>query len=95
MGELGLHSAGDLTDEALADLFTASYEGYLVPFVVDAQAVRFLSDAYDLDREASRIAVRDGQRVGLANLGLSRARRVDRWRRRRAGRAPPRRRGAP
>ena len=70
VGELGLHSAGDLTDEALADLFTASYEGYLVPFVVDAQAVRLLSDAYDLDREASRIAVRDGEDVGLANLGL-------------------------
>jgi ribosomal protein S18 acetylase RimI-like enzyme len=70
VGELELRSAGDLTDEALADLFTASYEGYLVPFVVDALAVRFLTDAYDLDREASRIAVRDGERVGLANLGL-------------------------
>ena len=70
MGELEVRSAGDLTDEALADLFTASYEGYLVPFVVDAQAVRFLTDTYDLDREASRIAVRDGERVGLANLGL-------------------------
>jgi ribosomal protein S18 acetylase RimI-like enzyme len=70
VGELALHSAGDLTDEALADLFTASYEGYLVPFVVDAQAVGFLRDTYDLDREASRIAVRDGERVGFANLGL-------------------------
>ena len=65
-----LQSAGDLSDEELAELFTASYAGYLVPFTVDAQAVRFLTDTYDLDRAASLIAVRDGERVGLANLGV-------------------------
>ena len=51
-------------------VFTAAYEGYLVPFVVDENAVRFLTVSCDLDRDASRIALRDGQPVGLANLGL-------------------------
>jgi ribosomal protein S18 acetylase RimI-like enzyme len=76
VSDLVLRSASDLTDEELAALFTASYEGYLVPFVVDAGAVRFLTEAYDLDREASVIAVRDGERVGLANLGV---RGTDAW----------------
>ena len=63
-------SASGVDDEELAALFTAAYEGYLVPFAVDAAAVRFLTEAYDLDRDASVVAVRDGERVGLANLGL-------------------------
>jgi len=65
-----LRSAERLDDDALAELFTAAYEGYLVPFVIDAAGVRFMTDAYDLDRGASRVAVRNGEHVGLANLGL-------------------------
>jgi ribosomal protein S18 acetylase RimI-like enzyme len=76
VGEVELRSAGRLSDEELAALFTASYEGYLVPFAVDAGTVRFLTDAYDLDRDASVVAVRDGEQVGLANLGL---RGADAW----------------
>jgi ribosomal protein S18 acetylase RimI-like enzyme len=71
-----LLSAGQLSDDELASLFTASYEGYLVPFAVDAAAVRFMSNAFDLDRAASRIAVRDEAPVGLVNLGL---RGTDAW----------------
>jgi GNAT superfamily N-acetyltransferase len=67
---LELQPAAGLTDEELAELFTAAYEGYLLPFVVDAPAVRLMTEAYNLDRAASRVAVRDGDRVGLANLGL-------------------------
>ena len=74
--EAELVPASHLDDEELAALFTASYEGYLVPFAVDAAAMRFLTEAYDLDRDASLIAVRDGERVGLANLGL---RGADAW----------------
>ena len=74
--EVELVPATHLNDEELAALFTACYEGYLVPFAVDAGAVRFLTEAYDLDRDASLIAVRDGERVGLANLGL---RGTDAW----------------
>jgi ribosomal protein S18 acetylase RimI-like enzyme len=73
---LELLSAGELSDAELAALFTASYEGYLVPFAVDAATVRFMTEVYDLDRAASRVAVRDGERVGLANLGL---RGADAW----------------
>jgi Acetyltransferase (GNAT) family len=62
--------ASCLDDAELAALFTAAYERYLVPFVVDENAVRFLTESYDLDRDASRIALRNGQPVGLANLGL-------------------------
>ena len=76
MGDLELQHASCLSDEELAALFTASYEGYLVPFALDAAAMRFLTEAYDLDRDASVIAVRDGERVGLANLGL---RGADAW----------------
>ena len=70
MADVELQPASGLSDEELAALFTASYEGYLVPFAVDAAVVRFLTETYDLDRAASVIAVRDGRRVGLANLGL-------------------------
>ena len=35
-----------------------------------------MTDVYDLDRAASRVADRDGERVGLANLGL---RGADAW----------------
>ena len=70
MADLELQPASDLSDEELAALFTASYEGYLVPFAVDPAAVRSLTETCDLDRAASVIAVRGGERVGLANLGL-------------------------
>lgn len=65
-----MRPASELDDEALAALFTAAYEGYLVPFTVDAPTLRFLTEAYDLDRDASRVARRGEQLVGLANLGL-------------------------
>jgi GNAT superfamily N-acetyltransferase len=51
-------------------LFNAAYEGYLVPFQIDEQQLAFMDDAFDLDLDASRIAFRDGQPVGLGNLGL-------------------------
>jgi hypothetical protein len=70
VADVELQPASDLSDQDVAALFTASYEGYLVPFAVDAAAVRSLTETCDLDRAASVIAVRDGERVGLANLGL-------------------------
>jgi len=70
VADLELQLATSLSDEELSTLFTASYDGYLMPFAVDAAAVRFLTETYDLDRAASVVAVRGGERVGLANLGL-------------------------
>ena len=54
----------------LARLFTDAYEGYHLPFAIDEATLRFMVDAYDLDLFASRVALRDGVPVGLANLGV-------------------------
>jgi ribosomal protein S18 acetylase RimI-like enzyme len=70
MADVELQPASALSDAELAALFTASYEGYLVPFAVDAAALRSLTETCDLDRAASVVALRDGERVGLANLAL-------------------------
>ena len=51
-------------------MFNAAYEGYLVPFHIDERQLAFMDDAFDLDLDASRIAYRDGEAVGLGNLGL-------------------------
>ena len=65
-----LRPAGSLDLERLAGLFTAAYEDYLLPFAVDARQLRTMVDAFDLDLEASRVAFRDGEPVGLANLAI-------------------------
>jgi len=70
MGDVELRSATVLADDELAELFTATYEGYVHPMRVTADALRFLTRAYDLDRAASRVAFRNGEPVGLVNLGL-------------------------
>lgn len=54
----------------LAGLFTAAYEGYVVPFSIDERTLRFMVDAYDLNLDASQIGLLDGVPVGLANLAL-------------------------
>jgi GNAT superfamily N-acetyltransferase len=51
-------------------VFNAAYEDYLVPFHIDEQQLAFMDDAFDLDLDASRIAFRGGEPVGLGNLGL-------------------------
>jgi GNAT superfamily N-acetyltransferase len=64
-----LRPSTDFSVADLAVLFTASYEGYAVPLVVDASRLAFMVDAFDLDRSESLVAVEDGTPVGLANLG--------------------------
>jgi ribosomal protein S18 acetylase RimI-like enzyme len=76
VGELELRAASTVSNEDLAALFTAAYEGYSVPFTVDVAGLRLLTATLDIDRKASRIALRDGERVGLANLGV---RGTDAW----------------
>ena len=71
-----LRSAATLSDDELAALFTAAYEGYERPMQVTADALRFLTRAYDLDRGASRVAIRGRDAIGLVNLGL---RGTDAW----------------
>jgi GNAT superfamily N-acetyltransferase len=67
---LDLRSARSLAPAERAELFNAAYEGYLLPFHVDEQQLAFMDDAFDLDLDASRIAFRDGEPVGLGNLGV-------------------------
>jgi GNAT superfamily N-acetyltransferase len=67
---LELRPARSLSVVRLADLFNAAYEGYLIPFHVDEGAVATIADAFDLDADASRIAFRDGEPIGLGNLGI-------------------------
>ena len=65
-----MRSARSLPPAERAELFNAAYEGYLIPFHVDTAALEFMDDAFDLDLDASRIAFRDGEPVGLGNLGV-------------------------
>jgi ribosomal protein S18 acetylase RimI-like enzyme len=51
-------------------LFNAAYEGYLIPFHIDESTAQAMTEAFDLDADASRIAFRDGEAVGLGNLGV-------------------------
>jgi GNAT superfamily N-acetyltransferase len=67
---LALRPASSFGLDELAGLFTAAYEGYVIPFVVDEPRLRFMVGAFDLDLDGSRVAVRDGEPVGLANLGV-------------------------
>jgi ribosomal protein S18 acetylase RimI-like enzyme len=67
---LEIRSARSLAPAERAELFNAAYEGYLVPFHVDVPTLEFMDDAFDLDLGASRIAFRDGEPVGLGNLGV-------------------------
>jgi ribosomal protein S18 acetylase RimI-like enzyme len=65
-----LHSARSLDRGERAELFTAAYEGYLIPFRVDEPKLASIEKTFDIDLDASRIAFRDGTPVGLGNLGL-------------------------
>ena len=70
MDTVEYRSAAALTDDQLAELFTASYAGYLVPVEITPEVLRYMSAAYDLDREASLVAMRNDDHLGLVNLGL-------------------------
>jgi ribosomal protein S18 acetylase RimI-like enzyme len=73
---LDIRSARSLSLGERAGLFNAAYEGYLLPFHLDEQQLAAMDEAFDLDLDASRIAFRDGEPVGLGNLGV---RGADAW----------------
>ena len=68
--ELELRSARSLGLAEYTALFNAAYEGYLVPFHIDEAIVATMTETFDLDEDASRIAYRSGVAVGLGNLGV-------------------------
>lgn len=71
-----LSPASQLSTAERAALFTAAYEGYLLPFAVDEPTLVFMEHAFDIDPDASLVASVEGDLVGLANLGL---RGADAW----------------
>jgi GNAT superfamily N-acetyltransferase len=73
---LELRSARSLSPRERAELFTAAYEGYVVPMHVDEASLRWMDETFDVDLDASRIAFGDGRPVGLASLAV---RGADAW----------------
>jgi GNAT superfamily N-acetyltransferase len=67
---LELRSARSLSPGERAELVHAAYEGYVMPFHLDETQLAFMDESFDIDLDASRIAYRDGEPVGLANLGI-------------------------
>jgi len=67
---LELAPASSLSTEELAELFTAGYEHYYAPISVDATALGFMAVAFDFDLDASRVATRAGEPVGVGLLGV-------------------------
>jgi ribosomal protein S18 acetylase RimI-like enzyme len=65
-----LRPASSLELGELAELFNAAYEDYVLPFHIDEATLHFMVQAYDIDLDASRVAFRGGEAVGLANLGV-------------------------
>ena len=76
MASIAPEPASTLSRAERAALFTAAYEGYLLPFAIDEPTLAFMEHAYDLVPEASLVARLGGEAIGLANLGL---RGVDAW----------------
>jgi len=56
--------------EQLAEVFNAGYQGYFVPVHVDAAGLASMVDLWDIDLSRSRVALRDEQPVGIANLAV-------------------------
>jgi GNAT superfamily N-acetyltransferase len=67
---LDLRRASSLSLGERAALFNAAYEGYVMPFHVEEEQLAFMERSFDVDVDASRIALRDGAPVGLANLAV-------------------------
>ncbi len=65
-----LTTAAELSVGDLAELFNRAYEGYEVPMHIDAGAMAFMEETFDLSPADSRVAWRDGRGIGVAVLGL-------------------------
>ncbi len=69
LGIVSLAPASALSLGEVAELYNAAYEGYAIPFHVDAGWAAFMYDAFDLLPEHSCVAWRDGKAIGVAMLG--------------------------
>ena len=68
--ELGIRPASELSTAALAALFTAGYEGYAYPVRLDEAGFASMAQMSDFDLARSRVAVVDGDAVGICVLGV-------------------------
>jgi ribosomal protein S18 acetylase RimI-like enzyme len=67
---LELRPSATLAPAALAALFTAAYEGYVLPMQITEEQLLSMVDAFDIRLDDSRVASVDGDDVGLANLAV-------------------------
>jgi len=70
MTEIELRSAQSLSLAERLALFNAGYEGYVVPFHLEESMLTFMERTFDVDLDASRVGMREGEAVGLANLAI-------------------------
>jgi GNAT superfamily N-acetyltransferase len=63
------HRSSEFSLAELAAVFTASYQGYFIPFVVNEIQMRYMVEVFDLDLTRSVVAVDRERPIGLANLG--------------------------
>ncbi|MDX6480432.1 MAG: hypothetical protein QOG85_942 [Gaiellaceae bacterium] len=68
--EIEIRSLQALSLAERVAVFNAAYEGYVMPFHLEEPMLAFMESSFDVDLEASRVAVRDGRPVGLANLAV-------------------------
>ena len=68
--EIDLQPAQTLTLAERVALFNAGYEGYVVPLHVEEPMLTLMERSFDVDLDASRVAFRDGEAVGFANLAI-------------------------
>jgi ribosomal protein S18 acetylase RimI-like enzyme len=71
---MNLLPADTLTLEALTDLYNQARADYLVPMPMTRDSMAGYLARHDIDLAASRVAELDGDRVGLALLGLRQTR---------------------
>jgi ribosomal protein S18 acetylase RimI-like enzyme len=69
-GTVSIVPATGLSLAEVAELYNLGYQGYAIPFHVDAAWAAFMFDVFDLLPEHSCLALRDGERAGIAMLGV-------------------------
>ena len=70
MVTVALEPASRWSFAELAEIFNAGYEGYFMPFKLDEAAFRFMSTTWDDDLDASRVALVDGEPVGICKVAV-------------------------
>ena len=65
-----IRPSSSLPAPELAALFNRCYEGYFVPMQLDEAALAGMARIFDLDLDAGLVALREGEPVGVVNLGV-------------------------